>query len=975
MMRLVITLVLILPVILVSAEQPPSLPRQKPDQHIPLSPRDALGTFQLDPQFTIELAAAEPDVVDPVCFCFDAKGDLYVVEMRGYPNGGKGEGKPNLAGRVRRLQDKDGDGYYETSSIFVDGLRFPCGITPWKDGFLIGDAPDLLFVADRSGTGKADVRQVLYSGFGNSNIQQMINGLQFHGDGWVYGCNGGNDSPVRSVEKPDLPPVQLRGMHFRFKPDVPGSLEATSGGGQYGLAVTQGGQWLTCTNSQHLRHIVLPHKYLQRSQGLTVSAVTLDIPDHGAAARVFRISPFEAWRVERTTQRAGSEDAKRFPTTELVPGGFITSACGLAVMESATFPSKYRGNVLVCDPANNLIHRDVLVPSGSTFRAERHDNNCEFLASTDTWFRPVFLANGPDGSVYVADFYREIIETPLSLPDDIKARWNLNSRERGRIWRIKPKNTTVTIKEKGTLHHLSLLKICDELTSPISWRRLTAQRLLVERGASEPEVVNKWKQLLDHPQPATTIAALQLLSSTRQIEPSFISTLLTKKDIHEDVAICLIKLAEEMRESPPELQQALVTLCHASSHVRFQLALSLGQLPVNVDDKLFILNLLLIHGKVDHWLETAILTSAAGLELELLHTQDEHRVSEQFLERLAQLCIKRYSLARLLRDVKLRERWTKQLSPSGLALLRGLGPEYARSINNLLPALIPFVKQQNSPIAHSAIGVLSYLPWKDTGPIFRELLRNQSTEQLPAMQALKAYQEPAVAEMILSLWPSLSPGVRREAQEVLLSSPPFVLILLDAAEHQKFAWRQLDLARREQLARSRNNEVRRRVIALQAKTPGSNRAQVVTRYEPALKQPGDAVLGKQLFVKHCGTCHQLDGLGHAVGPDLRSALGNKTANALLVDILDPNREVDPRYINYVIVTKTGRTITGMVQNESVNSITLKRAEGVEETVLRTEIDELQGTGKSLMPENLEEQLQPNDVANIIAYLLSTKTPK
>ena len=469
MMRTLLCLVLTT-TSLIAQEAPSTERRQQP-----LSPREALGSFRLNPEFTIELVAAEPDVVDPVCFCFDAKGDLYVVEMRGYPNGGRGEGKPNFPGRIRRLQDKDGDGYFETASIVVEGLRFPCGITPWRHGFLVGDAPDLLFI---SADGKE--KRVLYTGFGASNIQQMINGLQLHHDGWVYGCNGGNDSPVKSMEKPDAPVVQLRGMHFRFKPDVPGSIEPCSGGGQYGLAVTAAGQWLTCTNSQHLRQIVLPHHYLKRNPQLAVSTTTVDIPDHGAAARVFRVSPFEAWRLERTTRRAGSSDAKRFPSTELIPGGYITSACGLAVYDGGTFPQKYHGNVFVCDPANNLVHRDVLRPDGSILKAERHDKDCEFLASTDTWFRPVFLHVGPDGSLYLADFYREIIETPLSLPDDIKAKWNLNSRERGRIWRIKPKRPEYWRKNE-TMQAMKPDALIRELVSKNGWQRNTAYRLLLEQ--------------------------------------------------------------------------------------------------------------------------------------------------------------------------------------------------------------------------------------------------------------------------------------------------------------------------------------------------------------------------------------------------------------------------------------------------------------------------------------------------------------
>ena len=139
----------------------------------------------------------------------------------------------------------------------------------------------------------------------------------------------------------------------------------------------------------------------------------------------------KAWRVERTKRRKGDPNNKRFPTTELVPGGFITSACSPIVYTADLFPEKYRGNTFVCDPANNLIHRDVLVENGATFIARRGDLDCEFLASTDNWFRPVCLTLGPDGALYVLDFYREVIETPISLPEDIQKKLNLESRGRG----------------------------------------------------------------------------------------------------------------------------------------------------------------------------------------------------------------------------------------------------------------------------------------------------------------------------------------------------------------------------------------------------------------------------------------------------------------------------------------------------------------------------------------------------------------
>jgi len=275
---------------------------------------------------------------------FDEEGRLFVAEMRGYLNAGVGTGEISSGG-VQVLGDEDGDGVYQTSSVYADNLRFPTGVMPWRGGLLVANAPELIYLEDTKGTGKADKRRTLYTGFNLANIQQLLNSLQWGMDNWVHACAGGAGGTIRSVEKPDFPAVSLRGRGIRFRPDTPGSLEPTSGGGQYGLSADEWGRWFVNTNSQHLRHIILPDHYLRRNSSLAVGAVTLDIPEHGAACKVFRKSPFEAWRVERTTRRAGSPDAKRFPSTELVPGGYVTSACSPLVYNAGLFPADYRGSV------------------------------------------------------------------------------------------------------------------------------------------------------------------------------------------------------------------------------------------------------------------------------------------------------------------------------------------------------------------------------------------------------------------------------------------------------------------------------------------------------------------------------------------------------------------------------------------------------------------------------------------------------
>src|SRR6516225_7988807 len=314
----------------------------------PLSPREELATIRVAKGFRVELAACEPNIVDP----------------EGVATGS------STSGKIKLLEDRDGDGFFEHSSIYADNLRFPTSVMPYRGGLLVADAPKILFLEDTKNTGTADRQRALYDGFTLSNIQQLINSLQWGIDNWVYGCAGSNGGTIRSLEEPDRPPVTLRSRGVRFHPEQPGSLEPMSGGGQFGLAPDDWQNWFTATNSQHLRQIILPDHYLRRNPLLPVSAVTLDIPDHGAACKVHRISPFEAWRVERTTRRKEGPDAARFPSTELVPGGYITSGCSPVVYCADVYPKEYRGNTFICDPANNLIHRDVLIPDRATFIAK-----------------------------------------------------------------------------------------------------------------------------------------------------------------------------------------------------------------------------------------------------------------------------------------------------------------------------------------------------------------------------------------------------------------------------------------------------------------------------------------------------------------------------------------------------------------------------------------------------------------------------
>jgi putative membrane-bound dehydrogenase-like protein len=970
----------------------------------PLSPREEQKTLRVLPGFRVELVACEPEVIDPVAIAFDENGRLFVAEMRGYPNAGVATGQVT-SGRVKMLEDRDGDGFYEHSTLFADGLRFPTAVMPWQGGLVVANAPDITFFEDTDGDGKADRHRDLYTGFELDNIQQLINSLQWGMDNWVHGCAGGKGGTVRSAEKPQAKAVVLRGRGVRFHPDVPASMEPTSGGGQFGLAPDEWSQWFTATNSQHLRHIVVPDHYLRRNPFLAVRAVTLDIPDHNAACKVHRISPFEAWRVERTTRRKGSPDARRFPSTELVPGGYITSACSPVVYCADRFPARFRGNTFVCDPANNLVHRDVLVPNGATFIAQRADADCEFLASTDNWFRPVNLTIGPDGALYVVDFYREVIETPLSLPDDIKQKLNLESRGRGRIWRVVPEESAANAKKYAARLRPALRKASTEalvrhLADGNQWWRLTAQRLLVER------------------QDQTAVAALQNLARTASAPPSRAHALWTLEGLHalDDVSIAnalrdssagvreqALRLADSRLAASADLRRAAVALADdPSPRVRFQLAFTLGQ--SDAPEAVAALARVARRDAGDKWTQTAVLSSAARTAPALLEAlvrdkqflQARTSGQTQFLTRLAALVGTQPGTADLSRALGLLA-VKGQDSPASwqIAILEGLGQglqssqrSLARLWDNPPPALQGTLEQtrlffdrakqtaldDKRPFAEraAAIRLLGYGPFAMASAALPDLLapRQPGEVQLAAVHALAAQDNAKVADVLLAQWGSYGPTLRREVLETMFARPERVRKLLGAMEQKQVLAGQLEPARLALLRKYPDARVRQQAQKLLAGQVAPARQKVVEDYRQALALKGETARGKAIFKKTCATCHRLENEGTEVGPDLLSALRTKTPETLLVDILDPSREVDPRYLEYQVTTTAGRVYTGLVAAETATSLTLRRAEKAEDTVLRNQIDTIQATAKSLMPDGLEMQLSRQDVADVIAYLLA-----
>lgn len=955
------------------ARELPRIPATEPTQ--------ALQTFKLHDGFRLIPSATEPLVTDPVSAVFDADGRLYVVEMRGYPYP---ENVPT--GRVRRLEDANDDGVFDQGTTFLDGLSWPTSVLPYDGGVFVVVPPEILYARDDDGDGVADTRKVLFTGFGTNNVQALVNGLAWGPDGWIYGASGGNGGEITAPGRPELKPVSVRGRDFRFKPDG-SAFEAISGGGQFGHTFDDWGHRFVCSNSNHIRQIVLESRYLERNPHLAGPTPIVDIAVEGGAGPVFRISQAEPWRLVRTRQRAADpEFVKKAPASELVATGFFTSATGVTIYRGNAYPAEYRGNAFIGDVGGNLVHRKLVRPAGALYQAERADAGVEFLASTDNWFRPVNFVNTPDGTLLILDMYRETIEHPWSIPEPIKKHLDLTSgHDRGRLYHLVPDG--FRHQPRPRLSMASTPDLVSRLDHPDAWHRETAQRLLLERrdpGANEP--LRALARSARTPQ--GRLLALGTLDALGAATADDVAPALGDPEprVRERAA----RLYERFAVSEPGRVGPLARLAEDPDvMVRFQAALSLGAVPG--DEAVAALATIAGRDGADRWIRTAILTGLGGRvgrfaealsrqgvlgteatrgllgELaELLGAENQPEATARFLASFGNGTTDPSQAREILLGLG---RGTRRAGGSLRGLLAGpagatLAPQFERALA---------VATSDGPPASrvEAIALVGQGPQDSALSALPPLLdaRQPAAVQLAALRALADQPGPAVAPAIAGAWKALTPGLRREAAEALMARPERVSTLLEALGSGQIARADLDPARIQQLREHPDASLRARAQQLLAAPSGGGRAEVVASYRPALGRAGQSPAGRAVYQGQCATCHQAEGTGHNVGPNLATVAG-RSAEDLLIHILDPNREVAPTYQNYTVATDDGRVLTGIITDESANALTLRRAEGVEEVITRSRIDQVSATGQSLMPEGLERLIDPQAMADLIAYIRS-----
>jgi putative membrane-bound dehydrogenase-like protein len=561
----------------------------------PYSPADALKTFRIEPGFRIESYVSEPDIRSPVAMEFDDSGRIYVVEAPGYPL--KMDAR---IGRVVLLDDADGDGRPDRRTVFADRLTMPTGVMAWKKGVLITDAPDVLYFEDTNGDGKADVRKVVLTGFAFTNPQHTVNNPIYGLDNWIYLAHegpagavifpdvfGDRGTALRFPDRPEAPSLEPARRMVRFRPDS-GQLEYLSTNSQFGHTVDAWGHRFTVSNEDHIREEVIAAAYLTRNPDLPVGSAMERISDHRPAADVYPI-----------THRA---------RVEMLSGvGAFTSACGLTVYLGGAFAPSLGLFSLVAEPAQNLVHRDILTPSGATHVARRAHEGVEFLASTDAWFRPVNFSVGPDGAIYMVDYYRQVVEHPEWMATHTHQSPDLyGGDDRGRIYRISPE-TPLPRPGAIRLAQASVGELVQRLASPNIWWRRTAQRLLVDRASTD--AVEPLRTLFATTESAVArLHALWTLDGLGRLETSLIEKALD--DPEAGVRENAIRLAEPRLSTTPSLIEKLLKMeGDLDRRVQFQLLCTLGD--INSRASRDAQDRLLARAIDDPWMQIAALSASS----------------------------------------------------------------------------------------------------------------------------------------------------------------------------------------------------------------------------------------------------------------------------------------------------------------------------------------------------------------------------
>jgi putative membrane-bound dehydrogenase-like protein len=873
-------------------------------------------------------------------------------------------------------------------------LAYPNGVMPWDGGVFVTVAPDLLYLKDTDGDGIADQRRVVLTGFNATKTAQIRFSHPTLGpDGWIYLTSGLNGGRITSPTHPERPPVEFSSSDSRYSPRT-GEFQLVGGQGQFGLTFDDYGRRFICANRNPVWHVVLDPQQLKRNPHLAFSDTVQDVSGSGAAAIV--------WPLSRDLTTASFH-----PSLMSAPhAGTFTSASSVHIHRGDALPVGHRGQVFVAESAQNLVQRQVLEADGVTFKSRPARKGAEFLASRDTWFRPVFLTNGPDGALYIVDMYRKDIDHPAYVPQPSRRQFDfVAGRNRGRIYRVAADDRPL----RGTqvdLVDASIETLVSKLQDPNGWWRETAQRLLIERN--ERSAATKLRELAETGSELSRLHALWTIAAIGALQANDLVRALRDPaaGIRENAA----RIAERNESGFALRFDALTAVANdPDARVRLQAALALGA----TDDPRRIAPLAAIARRdgADRWIRAAVLSSArehtsAFLDAFTTGTTPSLPVRGAVMQDVARVFGASESTERCLTLVTqiaepgvdvtwqpaalaglaagLRARGFGSSSGSALMMLVASDTEGARvareRLTRMMSGAADLSMRATAPLDQrlGAIELLGQAEWSRSGTTLLQLLEpHQPNEiKIAAVRALSQMRDPAAATSLVmaARWQTFTPRVRDVVLTNLLSEDRLVSVLLDAVERGDVGASALGPSRWQRLKEHRNASIRQRAEGLHSVAEAATPVNAYERRLPdVLARTGNAESGAAQFAKHCSACHTFDGSGGRVGPDL-SGVRNQPVDALLLHIIVPDYEIAPGFSAYTVQTRDERTLFGRLESEAAASITLRDAAGQSHTILRADVKSMTAAVSSLMPAGLDRTMSSQDLADLIAFLKRLQQP-
>jgi putative membrane-bound dehydrogenase-like protein len=965
-----------------------------------LSPADSAQRFRLPDGFRMELVASEPLIREPSGVCWDERGQCFVCELHGYNLEGqydvealnktghldrvvrrlqadeqaKAAAEAETYGTIKRLRDTDGDGRMDVADVWADRLPTCHGLCPANGGLIVAGQAEILFLADRDQDGVAEVREVLFEGFAKGPLERSLNCPQWGPDNWIYVGKGAGGGTIRGPHLKE--PVTLPTTDFRIRPDGTAIEPVVGATHTMGFAFTEAGDRLVIsTRAPAIQVAPFDWNDLARNpyavNPAMERATTTD-------QRVYPTSPPHPWRTRRAEDPAFAKYyTDRYGVEESAPNGYFTSACSPLVYKDAALPG-LRGQLLACEPAQNLVHRGQFQRDGVRLRLERlpGESATEFLTSADPWFHAIALSTAPDGSIYVVDFYREIIEDYSAIPRYLQQQYGLDhGKNHGRVWRLT--HVAAPPAPPADMSRLTTSQLVRDVGNPSEWRRETARRLLCERrdSTANDELVDLARTAAD---PVVRLKALQTLEGLDVVPQAVVQTALDDAD--PGVRRRAVRLSRRWLATSPELAEAVLRgVRDPEASVRLEVALALGDCP-DARAVPALIELARTNGN-DSWMVAAILSAVpdrGGALLRLLLAADDLQHAGAVLSPLMAAIGARRDTAELS-DALLAVAATARTDQQRMCLA-GLRTSFRNATavpltDSARTAVQQLAASPDREVSGSARSLRTLLKLETMAERTARLTR--ATQQLGDNQQPLEVRLAAVAELateddtgvtatLLQTVDHSTPQVRSALVAALLSRRDRLVPLVDAIAAGTVSATALSAVDRASVLQNLPAADRKRAEGLLNPSTSADPA-AVTPYLDALRGPRDLARGEKLFRERCGTCHAAHGVGVAVGPDL-SAEFQRAEATLVQDILAPSAVISPGYTTYVLTTTEGQIVTGLLESESASSVTLKLPEGKRQSVLRSQLDELKANSISLMPDALSRLLSPQDVADVIAWV-------